>query len=105
FFPLASGLLTGKYTRGQDAPEGTRLTRRPERLANADFDTIEALQAFADARDLTMLQVAMGWLAAQPSVASVISGASKPEQVRANAAALWEPGPADLAELDRLTTG
>lgn len=105
FFPLASGLLTGKYTRGQDAPQGTRLTRRPERLAHANFDTIEALQRFSDARDLTMLQVAIGWLAAQPSVASVISGASKPEQVHANAAALWEPGPGDLAELDQITTG
>lgn len=103
FFPLASGLLTGKYTRGQAAPEGTRLTRRPERLANANFDTIEALQSFADERDITMLQVAMGWLGAQPSVSSVISGASKPEQVRSNAQALWVPSEEDLAALDELT--
>lgn len=103
YFPLASGLLTGKYARGQDAPEGTRLTRRPDRLAAADFDVIEALQDFARERDLTLLQVAMGWLAAQPTVASVIAGASKPEQVHANAAALWEPSAADLVHLDELT--
>ena len=104
FFPLASGLLTGKYRRGEPAPEGTRLVHRPERLAGADFDTIEALQAFAADRDLTLLQVAVGWLAAQPAVASVISGASKPEQVRANvAAAAWEPTAADLVALDELT--
>ncbi|MGC0250729.1 aldo/keto reductase [Pseudactinotalea sp. Z1748] len=103
FFPLASGLLTGKYRRGQDAPEGTRLARRPDRLAGADFDMIEALQHFAEERDLSMLQVAIGWLAAKPGVASVISGASRPEQVRSNAAALWHPEPDDLAELDRIT--
>lgn len=104
FFPLASGLLTGKYRRGRDAPAGTRLRLRPDRLANADFDLIEAVQDFAAARELTLLQVAMGWLAAQPAVASVISGASKPEQVRANAAAAaWEPSAADLAVLDELT--
>lgn len=103
YFPLASGLLTGKYARGQDAPEGTRLTRRPDRLAAADFDVIEALQDFAQERDLTLLQVAMGWLTAQPTVASVIAGASKPEQVHANAAALWQPSAADLVHLDELT--
>lgn len=104
FFPLASGLLTGKYRRGEDAPAGTRLTRRPDRLANADFDMIEALQSFAAERELALLQVAVGWLAAQPAVASVISGASKPEQVRANAAAAaWEPSAEDLAMLDEIT--
>ena len=104
FFPLASGLLTGKYRRGQEAPEGTRLVHRPDRLAGADFDTIEALQDFAAERDLTLVQVAIGWLAAQPAVGSVISGASKPEQVRANAAAgTWRPSPEDLAELADLT--
>ncbi|WP_022916291.1 aldo/keto reductase [Ruania albidiflava] len=104
FYPLASGLLTGKYRRGQDAPAGTRLANRPERLAAADFDTIEALQDFASERDLSLLQVAVGWLAAQPAVASVISGASKPEQVQANAAAVaWEPSAAELVVLDDLT--
>lgn len=104
YFPLASGLLTGKYRRGEPAPEGTRLTRRPDRLANADFDTIEAIQAFAQERDLPMATVAIGYLAAQDVVGSVISGASRPEQVRANAAALeWQPSAEDLATLDELT--
>lgn len=104
YFPLASGLLTGKYRRNEAAPEGTRLTRRPERLAEADFDTIEAIGRFADAREVSMATVAIGYLAAQEVVGSVISGASRPEQVRTNAAALdWTPTPADLAELDELT--
>ncbi|TDE92816.1 aldo/keto reductase [Occultella glacieicola] len=104
FFPLASGLLTGKYARNAPAPEGTRLATRPERLERADFDAIEALQTFARARDLTLVQVAIGWLAAQPAVGSVISGASRPEQVRTNAAALWDPSAEDLVELDEITS-
>lgn len=104
YVPLASGLLTGKYARGAAAPDGTRLTLRPERLAAANFDQIEALQRFADERDLPLLAVAIGWLAAQPAVGSVIAGASKPEQVVANVAGgAWEPTPQDLAELDALT--
>ena len=63
FFPLASGLLTGKYRRDQPAPEGSKLAKMPDRLAGADFDTIEALGAFADERGLSMLQVAIGGLA------------------------------------------
>ncbi|HLV54873.1 MAG TPA: aldo/keto reductase [Actinotalea caeni] len=104
YFPLASGLLTGKYRRGEEAPEGTRLARRPERLAAADFDRIEAIAAFAEARGVAMATVAIGWLAAQDVVGSVICGASRPEQVRSNAAALgWQPSADDLAELDALT--
>lgn len=104
YFPLASGLLTGKYRRGEAAPEGTRLTRRPERLEAADFDVIETIGAFADSRAVSMATVAIGYLAAQEVVGSVISGASRPEQVRSNAAALdWQPSPEDLAELDRIT--
>ncbi|WP_156199956.1 aldo/keto reductase [Actinotalea caeni] len=104
YFPLASGLLTGKYRRGEEAPEGTRLARRPERLAAADFDRIEAIAAFAEARGVAMATVAIGWLAAQDVVGSVICGASRPEQVRSNAAALgWQPSVDDLAELDALT--
>ncbi|WP_420114052.1 aldo/keto reductase [Pseudactinotalea sp.] len=104
YFPLASGLLTGKYRRGEAAPEGTRLTRRPERLEAANFDMIEAIGAFADAREVSMATVAIGYLAAQEVVGSVISGASRPEQVRSNAAALaWQPSAEDLAELDRIT--
>ena len=102
YFPLASGLLTGKYHRGQAAPDGTRLglDAQRHRLEGADFDRIDALQQYADARDLDLLTVAMGGLAAQPAVASVIAGVSRPEQVRSNvAAASWEPSPEDLEEL------
>lgn len=104
FFPLAAGLLTGKYKRGESAPEGTRLAKQPERLARADFDKIEALETFAAERDLTLLDVAIGGLAAQPAVASVIAGATRPEQIAQNVAAgLWEPTVEDLAALDDLT--
>ncbi|NIK59650.1 aldo/keto reductase [Kribbella shirazensis] len=104
FFPLASGLLTGKYKRGTSAPEGTRLATQPERLARADFDRIEALETFAAERDLTMIDVAIGGLAAQPAVASVIAGATTPEQIAQNVAAgSWQPTAADLAALDDLT--
>ncbi len=101
FFPLASGLLTGKYTRGDSAPTGTRLADRPERLAAADFDRIESIGSYAAERDLSMLEVAIGGLAAQPGVASVIAGATSPDQVRANVAAGgWQPSAQDLADLD-----
>ncbi|TCN29223.1 aryl-alcohol dehydrogenase-like predicted oxidoreductase [Kribbella orskensis] len=104
FFPLASGLLTGKYKRDQGAPEGTRLAMMPDRLARADFDRIEALETFAAERDLTLLDVAIGGLAAQPAVASVIAGATTAEQIEQNVAAgLWEPSVEDLAALDDLT--
>lgn len=106
YFPLASGLLTGKYRRGGDAPEGARLSSRPERLAAADFERIEAIESFAAERGLSMLDVAMGGLAAQPAVGSVIAGATTPEQVRANVAAgAWLPSAEDLAELDRVAPG
>jgi aryl-alcohol dehydrogenase-like predicted oxidoreductase len=104
YFPLARGLLTGKYRRGEAAPEGTRLADRTEYLDNADWDVVETLQKFADARALTLLEVAIGGLAAQPGVASVIVGATKPEQVHANAkAGGWEPAAVDLVELDDIT--
>jgi len=104
FFPLASGLLTGKYKRGTTAPDGSRLATQPERLAHADFDKIEALETFAAERDLTMIDVAIGGLAAQPAVASVIAGATSPDQIAQNVrAGLWEPTAADLAALDDLT--
>jgi aryl-alcohol dehydrogenase-like predicted oxidoreductase len=100
YFPVAYGLLTGKYQRGQEAPEGTRLAVQTDRLAGADWDRIEALEAFAAARDISILELAIGGLAAQPAVASVIAGATKPEQVAANAAAgEWSPMRADLDEL------
>lgn len=107
FFPLEYGLLTGKYRRGEQAPDGSRAALDPERsqwLADADWDRIEALEEYARQRDLTILDVAIAGLAAQPAVASVISGATRGEQVRANAAALrWQPTEADLVELDEIT--
>lgn len=106
YFPLASGLLTGKYRRDEPAPQGTRLQRRPERLAAADFDRIEALQAVADAHGVSLLTLALGGLAAQPAVASVIAGARTPEQVRANVAAgTWEPDAAALVAIDEAAPG
>jgi aryl-alcohol dehydrogenase-like predicted oxidoreductase len=106
YFPLASGLLTGKYRRGAGAPPGTRLADRPDRLAAADFDRIEALAAYADERGVQMLDVAIGALAAQPAVASVIAGATSAEQVRRNVAAgSWEPSTQDLAVLDEVVPG
>ncbi|MGV9809046.1 aldo/keto reductase [Micromonospora chersina] len=106
FFPLANGLLTGKYKRDEAPPAGSRLSgggRYAERLAAADWDTIEAIEAYAAERGVSMLQVAIGGLAARPAVTSVIAGATTPEQVRANAeAGTWQPTDADLAALDAL---
>ena len=97
YFPLANGLLTGKYRRGEPAPEGTRLAALPDRLKQESFDTIEALEKFAAERGRSLLDVAIGGLAAKPTVGSVIAGATKPEQVRANAAAgQWVPTPDDM---------
>jgi aryl-alcohol dehydrogenase-like predicted oxidoreductase len=103
YFPLANGLLTGKYRRNE-VPAGSRLTHsRQNVLENADWDQLEAYSAFAGERGVTEVQVAFSWLAAQPSVGSVIAGATTPEQVRQNAAAAdWAPTGADLAELDRI---
>jgi aryl-alcohol dehydrogenase-like predicted oxidoreductase len=106
FFPLASGMLTGKYRRGEAPPEGTRLANPGfggRQLSDANFDVVEALTDFATERGLSLLQVAMGGLAAQPTVASVIAGATRPEQVVANAeAGSWVPTPEELAEIDRI---
>jgi aryl-alcohol dehydrogenase-like predicted oxidoreductase len=103
FFPLASGLLTGKYRRGEDAPAGTRLHGRANLADDATFDQLERLARFAGERGLEVVQVAIGALAAQPMVASVIAGATKPEQIEGNArAALWTPTPDDLVELDAI---
>ena len=102
FFPLEYGLLTGKYSRDQGAPQGSRLAadNQAERLAGADWDEIERLTAYAEARGLSLLQVAIGGLAAQPAVSSVIAGVTSADQVRSTAAAgLWEPTAEDLAEL------
>jgi aryl-alcohol dehydrogenase-like predicted oxidoreductase len=103
FFPLASGLLTGKYRRDGAAPEGSRLVGRTDWLTADAFDKVEALEKYAAERDLSLLDVAVGGLAAQPAVASVIAGATRPEQVPANVkAADWQPTPDDLASLDAI---
>jgi len=100
YFPLAYGLLTGKYRRDEAAPDGTRLAVQSSRLEAADWDRIDALQAYADVRDISLLDLAIGGLAAQPAVASVIAGVTRPEQVAANAAAAgWTPSASDLEEL------
>ena len=107
YFPLASGLLTGKYRRGDAPPEGGRIAAwgMTGVLNDDNFDVIEALEAFAAERGVTLLDVAMGGLAARPTVASVIAGATSPEQVRANAAAgLWEPSDDDADALMAITS-
>ena len=103
FFPLASGLLTGKYRRNQPAPEGSRLENRP--ISDADYDKVEALENFAQERGRTILELAFAGLASNPQVASVIAGATKPEQVRQNATAVgWQLTSEELADLRKLTS-
>jgi aryl-alcohol dehydrogenase-like predicted oxidoreductase len=98
FYPLASGLLSGVVSRDAPPKEGTRLHGRE--IDDATIDRIEELRGWAEAHGVSLLDVAIGGLAAQPTVSSVIAGASSPEQVRANAAAgAWEPSAAELAEL------
>lgn len=103
YFPLASGLLTGKYRRGEPPPPGSRLEGRPERLTDEIFDRVEALGEFARTRGHTLLELAIAGLASDPAVASVIAGATTPEQVRENAAAAeWELSADDREALQRL---
>jgi aryl-alcohol dehydrogenase-like predicted oxidoreductase len=105
YAPLAKGLLTGRYHRGEPAPEGSRLSGSAgeELLTDENFDLLDKLEAYAKERGTDLLGVAIGGLAAQPSVASVIAGASAPDQVIANvAAAAWEPSPEDLEALDEI---
>jgi aryl-alcohol dehydrogenase-like predicted oxidoreductase len=108
YFPLASGMLTGKYRRNEAPPSGTRLAGAPEErrqavFADKNFDRIEALEQWARDRGHTLLELAFAWLLARPTVASVIAGATKPEQVRANAAAAsWQLTGRDLEEIDAL---
>ncbi|MDQ1752638.1 MAG: hypothetical protein QOE71_3694 [Pseudonocardiales bacterium] len=108
FFPLASGLLTGKYRRGEAAPQGSRIQawKRESVLTDETFDMLEKLEAFAAERSITMLEVAIGGLAARSTVSSVIAGATSPEQVAANVkAGQWQPSAEDQAEIDRITSG
>jgi aryl-alcohol dehydrogenase-like predicted oxidoreductase len=108
FFPLASGLLTGKYKRNAPPPEGTRFAttqRLAERYATAaNWAIVEGLADFCAKRGHSLLELAFSWLLARPPVASVIAGATKPEQLEQNVkAADWALTPEDLAEIDRLT--
>jgi len=103
FFPLASGLLSGKYRRGEPGPDGARLSGRDSAGTDAQFDVVERLEAYAEQRGIGILDVAIAGLAAQPAVGSVIAGATRPEQIEGNVAALrWEPTADDLAELDEI---
>ena len=106
YFPLANGLLTGKYSQG-DAPEGSRLSHvRQHMVADADLEQLAAFGRFARERGITEVQAAIGWLAAQGPVSSVIAGATRAEQVVENAAAAdWLATAEDLAELDALFPG
>ena len=105
YFPLASGLLTGKYEPGQSAPKDSRLSLSWTTRFTTDRNVrvAESLKAFARARGHSLLELAMSWLATEPRVASVIAGATTPEQVRANVAAVnWTLTREELAEIDRL---
>jgi aryl-alcohol dehydrogenase-like predicted oxidoreductase len=107
YFPLASGLLSGKYRRGEPPPEGTRLaawgTRGASALSERNFDRIEKLEGWARARGRGLLDLAFAWLLGHPVVSSVIAGATSPEQVRANAAtADWRLTPAEVKEVGAL---
>ncbi|MGW0337536.1 aldo/keto reductase [Streptomyces sp. NPDC003011] len=105
YYPLANGLLSGKYRRGEQPPPGSRLSWRQGWLTDAALDRVEALTEYGAERGLTLLQVAVGGLAALPAVGSVICGAMTPAQVTANAAAAdWIPDAADLAALDAIVT-
>lgn len=108
FYPLASGFLTGKYKRGTPMPEGARLTkgkRYSDRfMTDANWSVLEKLEAFCKERERTLLELAFGWLAAQPVVASIIAGATQAKQVEVNAEAIgWELTPQELEEIDRIT--
>ncbi|WP_125777497.1 aldo/keto reductase [Antribacter gilvus] len=101
YFPLASGLLTGKYAHG--APAGSRLENRPDRLEAAPWEALARLHAFCKVRGIEEVDVAFSWLLSRPAVASVIAGATTPEQVRRNARAWsWTPSAEDLIELDEI---
>lgn len=106
YFPLASGMLSGKYRRGAPLPAGSRLASSDYFKAvrsEENFDKVEKLRAFAAEHGRSLLELAISWLASQPSVGSVIAGATSPEQVRANAAAAsWPLTPAELADVDAL---
>ena len=103
YFPLANGLLTGKIRKGQPVPQDSRLAARPAYVTEAKLGRVEALIAWGQEHGVTILQAAIGALAAQPGCSSVIAGAMSPEQVKANVAASeWIPSAAELAEIDQI---
>ncbi len=103
FYPLASGLLTGKYRRGEPGPPGGRLTDREQIATDEQYETIAALGRYAAERAISLVDVAIGALTARPVISSVIAGATSPDQVRTNAAAArWQPSDEDLAALAQL---
>jgi len=109
FFPLASGLLTGKYKRGEAAPDDTRFGKvarlRDQYVTPRNEEIVEKLAAFAQARGHTMLELAFSWLAARPQVSSVIAGATRVEQVEQNVKAIaWKLSAEDMAEIDQITS-
>jgi aryl-alcohol dehydrogenase-like predicted oxidoreductase len=107
YFPLASGLLTGKYRRGVTPPEGTRLAtwkNLASGLTAQNFDRIERLEAFAQAHGRSLVELAIAWLLHRPAVASVIAGATRPSQLESNCrAADWQLSPQDMAQIDALS--
>jgi aryl-alcohol dehydrogenase-like predicted oxidoreductase len=108
YFPLANGFLTGKYKAGEPPPEGSRLAGAGARadtvLNEKNFAILAKLESFAEQRGKGVLDVAIGWLASQPHVGSVIAGATTPEQVEQNArAGEWKLSPEELAEVDAIT--
>ena len=103
YFPLAHGLLTGKYRRDQTPPEGSRLNEKSEPYSNANFDLIEGLEQIAGDRGHTILELAFAWLLSKESVSSVIAGATKVEQIQSNAAASnWKLTEEDVGEISKL---
>ena len=105
YFPLANGLLTGKYRKGQPFPESSRGKDAfgPRIFTPENLERVEALIAFARSRSYSLLELAFSWLAARPEVCSIIAGAKTPDQLRANSvAASWKLTPADLAEVDKI---
>jgi aryl-alcohol dehydrogenase-like predicted oxidoreductase len=107
YFPLENGLLTGKYRKGKAPPQGSRADAGfgPKVFTDRNLEIVESLIRFCESRGRKLLELAISWLAAQPAVASVIAGATSPEQVKANAlAAGWNLSAAELAEVDQLVS-
>jgi len=104
YFPLASGVLTGKYRRGEPPLEGTRLAHYKERVSDEEFDRVDAFARFAEERGHSLLELAFGWLLSHEHVASVIAGATRPDQVEANmASAAWRLTAEEMAAIAALT--